>query len=181
MKSWCYVAFAALPLFSMTAHAADGRGNLYTNVGATLVSNGDAEETAYFVQAGYNYRLTKMLSADLSYKKVETLNSSVAANSDDFVKTYDSYGVGLRVDQALGLLAVYGKAGASYITSETTEWDAGAGAEKTETDETFKPYAGAGVSLSTPLGFRFDAGVKYQLLADDEHATSFNAGVNFAF
>ncbi|TKF21071.1 porin family protein [Vibrio genomosp. F6] len=181
MKRPLILIFTTMVCLPTMANAAGNRGSLYTNVGATLVSNDSNQETAYFIQAGYNYQMTKLLSADVSYKRVETFNSSVSANSDDFVQTYDAYGLGVRVDQQVGLLGIYGKAGGSYISSETTVWDTVAGAKKTETDDSFKPYASAGVSLMSPIGLVLDAGVTYQLLPNDEHATSFNAGARFAF
>lgn len=177
-----FILFLSTMICLPTAiQAAESRGSLYTNVGATLVSNDSNEETAYFIQAGYNYQMTKLLSADVSYKKVETFNSSVSENSDSFVQTYNAYGVGIRVDQQMGLLGIYGKVGGSYITSETTTWDSVASEEKTESDDSFKPYASAGLSLISAMGLVLDAGVTYELLPNDEHATSFNAGARFSF
>ncbi|ELN6932382.1 outer membrane beta-barrel protein [Vibrio navarrensis] len=184
MKKMTLVTLALLAtLPTAMAHAKGQRGALYTNVGATMVTNNSNDELAYFVQAGYNHQLTDFLSADLSYKKVETLNKSVSATSNDFAQTYNSYGLGLRVDQHLGILSVYGKAGASYIESELTTWDATNSVEKVDKDSNIKPYASAGVSLASPFDQRLtlDAAVTYQMLPNDEHATSISAGVNFSF
>ncbi|HAS6278168.1 TPA: outer membrane beta-barrel protein [Vibrio vulnificus] len=183
MKKLSLITLALVTTLPAAAYAKGEMGSMYTNVGATMVSNGNEEELAYFFQVGYNHRITDFLSADVSYKKVETVNSSVAANSKDFVQTYNAYGVGLRVDQHLGALSIYGKAGASYIESELTKWDTVTSAEKTTTDDSFKPYASAGVSLASPFDKRLtlDAAVTYQMLPNDEHATSVSAGVKFSF
>ena len=158
-------------------------GALYSNVGATMVNNGDEQELAYFVQVGYNHRITDFLSADVSYRKVETANDSVAADSKDFVQTYDAYSVGLRVDQYFGALSVYGKAGASYIDSQLTKWNSVTSTPQTTSNDSFKPYASAGVSLASPFDQRLilDAAVTYQKLPNDEDATSVSAGVRFSF
>ncbi|EGQ9970466.1 outer membrane beta-barrel protein [Vibrio vulnificus] len=183
MKKLSVITLTFLTALPSAVYAKGEVGTMYTNVGATMVNNGNQQELAYFFQVGYNHRITDFLSADISYKKVETVNGSVAANSKDFVQTYDAYGLGLRVDQHLGPLSVYGKAGASYIQSELTKWNAITSTEQTTTDDSFKPYASAGVSLASPFDQRLtlDAAVTYQMLPNDEHATSVSAGVKFSF
>ena len=182
MKKLSILILTTLTCLPTAIQAAEGMGSFYTNVGATLVTHNSNNESAYFIEVGHTQKLSKFLSADVSYKKVETFKSSVSANSDEFAQAYDAYALGLRVDQQVGYLSLFGAAGASYITSETTTWDTDSGAEKVDNDDALKPYASAGVSLATPYDRRLtlDMAINYQMLPNDEYATSLSAGVNFA-
>jgi hypothetical protein len=185
MKKLSILVFTALTGASLPAaiQAAQGGGALYSNVGATIVTNDSHNENAYFFEIGYNHKLDEIFSADFSYKKVETLDSSVSPNSNDFVQAYDLYSIGVRADQNLGELSVYGAAGASYVKSELTTWDTTAGAEQVDKDETLKPYARAGINIASPYDKRltFGAAIDYQMLPHAGHATSLSGGFNYAF
>ena len=183
MKKLSILVLTSVICLPIAGYAAEGPGSVYSNVGATLISNDSHNEAAYYFEVGYNHKLDQLFSADVNYKRVATLDSSVDAGSDDFVQTYDTYGLGLRADQRFGNLSVFAKAGASFISSEITTWDAGTGAEQVDNDDSFKPYAGAGINLASPYDKRltFGAGIDYQMLSNGEHATSFNGGVNYAF
>lgn len=168
---------------SIDSLAAGGTGSFYSNAGATLISHNSQDEAAYYIEIGYTQQLDEILSVDLNYKKIETFNSSISTGSDDFVQAFDTYGIGLRADQSFGDLSLYAKAGASFVTSETTTWDATAGAEKIESDDSIKPYASAGLNLASPYDKRltFGLGIDYQMLANDDHAVSFSGGINYGF
>lgn len=182
MKKISILVLAAVAYLPGVSYAEEGPGSIYSNVGATLISNDSNEESAYYVEVGYTHELTEIFSADINYKRVATFDSSVTQNSDDFVQTYNTYGIGVRADQYFGNLSLFAKAGASFIASETTTWDATLG-ETVDRDESFKPYAGAGINLASPYDKRltFGAGIDYQMLPNGEHATSFSGGMNYAF
>ena len=183
MNKLSILVLAGVTCFSAAAQAAQELGAFYSNIGATLLSNDSHDESAYSAEVGYNQKLSPFLSLDLSYKRVETFDSSVSAGANDFAQKYDAYGVGLRADQNIGDLSIFAKAGGSYILSEITTWDSLAGAEKTDEDESLKPYASAGFNIASPYDKRLSFGVEisYQMLSDDEYATSFSGGVNYGF
>jgi len=167
----------------ITSQAEPNQGAFYSNLGATLITNDSQDESAYYVEFGYSHRFDSLFSADVNYKKVETFNSTITAGSDDFSQTYDSYGVGVRADQQIGVINLFAKAGASFITSELTTWNSSTASEQTDKDNSIKPYASAGVNIASPFDKRitFGAAITYEMLPNDEHATSFSSGVNYAF
>lgn len=158
-------------------------GNLYANTGASLVQHDGKQEAGYFYQVGFNQPLSRFLSVDINWHHVETLDNSIADNSDDFSKQYDAYSVGLRVDQPVGWFSVYGKAGGSYIESETTFWNDSTSSKETTTEEDIQPYASAGISFSTPSAqnLTIGAAIHYQWLDNGDYSTSLTAGANLAF
>jgi len=167
----------------IASQAESNQGAFYSNLGATLITNDSHDENAYFLEVGYNQRFSSIFSADFSYKKVETFESTVTANPNDFSQTYDTYGVGIRADQRLGAMSLFAKAGASYITSELTTWNSDTSSEQTDKDNTIKPYASAGVNIASPFDQRitFGAAITYEMLPNDEHATSVSSGFNYSF
>ncbi len=148
-----------------------------------MVTNNSKTKSAYFWQLGYQHRLTPFVSAEIDYKRVATIDSTVTTNTTDFSKKYDAYGAGLRVDQPLGYMTVYAKGGASYVIIDTKMWDSTTSSYQTETDKSVKPYASAGVSIASPYDKRLTLGISitYQWLPGNEHATSLSAGANLAF
>lgn len=183
MNKLSVLAFAALTFVPSLSQAAELTGTFYANAGVTQVSDGSDAESAYFTEVGYNHKLDEVLSVNTSVRRVITFDSSVSADSDDFVQTYDAYSLGLRADQDLGDISLYGVAGASYITSETKTWDSVNSVVDIVNDDSFKPYARAGISFDSTYsdGMTFDAGINYQMLSGGRHATSFIGGVNIAF
>lgn len=167
---------------SSASFAQSGPGVFYTNVGATMISDGSDSETAYFGQAGYSYYFNDFLAIDASYRHTSTIDSSVSSAADGFASKYDSYSLGLKVEQGLGGFNIYGSGGASYITSETTRWNTATNAAETTSDDSIKPYATAGIKFA-PLGspLLLDASMTYQILPNKESATSVAAGVYLMF
>jgi hypothetical protein len=165
------------------SQAEPNQGAFYSNLGATLITNDSHDESAYFVEFGYSHRFDSLFSADVSYKKVETFNSTITAGSDDFSQSYDSYGVGVKADQQFGVINLFAKAGASFIASELTTWNTVTESEQTDKDSSIKPYASAGVNVASPYDKRitFGAAITYEMLPNDEYATSISSGVNYAF
>lgn len=173
--------FILLVLAPSTALAASEMGIVNTDVGATLITENGEQEVGYFFQVGYAYRVSTLLSAEATYKKVETLNSSVSAESSSFVRNSEAFGLGVRIDYPTNLTNVYGRFGGSYITSETTTWDSTLDAESIRTDTVLKPYVAAGVTFLSQFGLVMDAGFSFQMLENGEHETSFYSGTKFVF
>ncbi|WP_435237308.1 hypothetical protein ACR30L_06980 [Psychromonas sp. PT13] len=183
MKKLPLLVLATITSLPMVARAEFNPGAFYSNLGATLITNDSHDESAYYVELGYSHRFDRIFSADVSYKKVETFNSTVSAGSNDFSQTYDSYGVGVRADQQIGVINLFAKAGGNFIASELTTWNNTTASEQTDKDNSVKPYASAGINIASPFDNRitFGAAITYEMLPNDEHATSFSSGVNYAF
>ncbi|MDN3616664.1 MAG: outer membrane beta-barrel protein [Vibrio gallaecicus] len=182
-KSLGLFAFTtALIISSGSAIAQSQPGSFYTNVGATMISDGSDSETAYFAQAGYNHYLTPFVALDLNYRHTATLDSSVAANSTSFASKYNSYGLGLKLEQGIGWFDLYGIGGASYIDSEVSRWSVANSAVETTKESSIEPYASAGIKFA-PKGspLLLDAGVSYQWLPNNESAASLFAGAYLTF
>lgn len=171
-----------LSSFSGLTFAQSGPGVFYTNLGATIISDGSDSESAYFGEAGYSYYFNNFLAADFSYRHTQTFNSSVSADSEGFSSKYDSYSLGIKVEQAMGGFNLYGTAGASYIPSETTRWDTVNDAPKTVSEDSIEPYISAGIKFSVPGSpLLLDVAVNHQLLPNSESATSVSGGVYLMF
>lgn len=157
-------------------------GSFYTNLGATVVSDGSDSENGYFAQLGYSHYLSPFLSVDINYRHTATNNGSVSSAGDGFSSKYDSYGGGLKIQRGVGAFEIYGTGGASYIDSEVTRWSITDNAAITSSESSVEPYANAGIIFAvqgSPLVL--DAGVSYQWLPGGESATSFYGGAYLNF